>query len=536
MAADTCPVCREPLRTPGLSDQALECTHVLHERCVVEMRRNNAKGVCPLCRHADPSLTPVDRVFANAVEHYVRGDWAEAFRLITQVQGIYPDHMDANFMLGQMYRCGFHVQQDFAIAFELLHRGHKLGNVHATALLGTMYCVGQHVRTDHATAFAFFWQAHERGDPSGTASLGSMFLEGKHVERNFAKAAELLQEAYAKGDGGAATILGILHHSNGDYVKAFVLLRESQAHGLRPATNILGDMFGRGMDKTFDEVAQLLQLAEQFPEAAHSATTLLQRLAQAQDKASMCAACGASEMSLRCSACQKVWYCDRRCQQKDWKLHKSSCHRAVPDGLAQPLPSQLIPQGSSDDVEAGIQASLRAVEEQAAEANAPVVEALFRSLDLLQEEQEQLFLWEFSRHSAEFRNALGGEHLHECRFALESYGYAWEQPSGVKVFVHPCQFRDALRAINGRSLTIAHVVVAESFQALVEAALATIPSRRRRNPRQEVLGEVESALVLDVQHTFLCWVPRDLSCSAVAQSTTVAHGGRNPRQVTNHAT
>ena len=95
------------------------------------------------------------------------------------------------------------------------------------------------------------------------------------------------------------------------------------------------------------------------------------------------------------------------------------------------------PQAPSDDVEVGSQARLRDVEEHAVEAKAPVAEALLRSRDPLQDEQEQLFLLEYSRHSAEFRAALEGPHLQDCRDALAAHGYACEQPSGVKAFVEP---------------------------------------------------------------------------------------------------
>lgn len=125
--------------------------------------------------------------------------------------------------------------------------------------------------------------------------------------------------------------------------------------------------------------------------------------------------------------------------------------------------------------------------------------------------------------------------MQDVRLALESHAYECEQPSGVKFFVHPCQFWAALQAISDKPLSIGHIVVSESLGSLVEAALSTIPSRRRRKPREAALAEVDSAYVLDAQRTFLCWVPRDVGASAVAQSTTRAHGGRNPRQATNHA-
>ena len=42
---------------------------------------------------------------------------------------------------------------------------------------------------------------------------------------------------------------------------------------------------------------------------------------------SHCAKCGVYNVKLySCSQCGKVWYCSRKHQKKDWKLHKAECH------------------------------------------------------------------------------------------------------------------------------------------------------------------------------------------------------------------
>lgn len=43
----------------------------------------------------------------------------------------------------------------------------------------------------------------------------------------------------------------------------------------------------------------------------------------------------------RCAKCQDHWYCDRDCQEADWKLHKASC------GSSQQSSAQIKPQAST---------------------------------------------------------------------------------------------------------------------------------------------------------------------------------------------
>ena len=38
--------------------------------------------------------------------------------------------------------------------------------------------------------------------------------------------------------------------------------------------------------------------------------------------------CGfcASEAKVKCANCKSIYYCDRNCQKRDWKVHKKSCN------------------------------------------------------------------------------------------------------------------------------------------------------------------------------------------------------------------
>lgn len=145
-------------------------------------------------------------------------------------------------------------------------------------------------------------------------------------------------------------------------------------------------MRGQGVRKDPVKAKQLLELAmhstEVEPDARRRAKILLRELEQT------CTACGAPS-TLCCSACKAVRYCSRQCQKSVFKAHGRPCKAAAsqcPTGSLQSPPIASA-AASSDDVEAGIRASLQAQADQAAEQNAAIVEALLRSRNPYQNEQ-----------------------------------------------------------------------------------------------------------------------------------------------------
>ena len=42
---------------------------------------------------------------------------------------------------------------------------------------------------------------------------------------------------------------------------------------------------------------------------------------------SSCETCSKQDVTLRCSRCRDVYYCDVKCQSKDWKRHKKQCYK-----------------------------------------------------------------------------------------------------------------------------------------------------------------------------------------------------------------
>merc|ERR1712136_544927 len=84
--------------------------------------------------------------------------------------------------------------------------------------------------------------------------------------------------------------------------------------------------------------------------------------------------------------------------------------------------------------------------------------------------------------------------------------------AGALVFCAPSQNRAAQRLMVGRDLRRRHVLVAESLEYLIEAALLSIPCRRRPSRRRSrnIIGPLPAALVTATSRSFLGVLPREL--------------------------
>lgn len=184
------------------------------------------------------------------------------------------------------------------------------------------------------------------------------------------------------------------------------------------------------------------------------------------------------------------------------------------------------------------------------------------------DDKEPVFLLEYNRYPESFRKALcEGAALQSFRAALDDAQLQWHVECGAKVFVHLCQYKDALVAVAQRGIGLRpfHVVVAQSLLQYVELSLADIPCRQGARVRnRHSLGDLPTGSgqasapeaaegehaseghdggdnagrddsvewPLEVRRTFLCVVQRLRNPTSIPQSTTEAHGGGlNPRRL-----
>lgn len=193
--------------------------------------------------------------------------------------------------------------------------------------------------------------------------------------------------------------------------------------------------------------------------------------------------------------------------------------------------------------------------------------------EALPEEGETIRLF-YHRAPSEFSEALlHGPELRSAREELRTNGLDCTY-SGAKVFVKPHQHVAALEALraNGIQPKTSHVIISDSLLPASEATIATIPSRRNvrekkggkiilttasspssscagasaHHPQAPAESDGRSSQAhassggglgdawdhaLSTERTFLCTARSLRSPRAVAQSTTQAHTGPNPRRV-----
>ena len=138
--------------------------------------------------------------FEDAVDAYVRGDYATAYRLFQPLaeQG----NAEAQYDLGSMYANGQGVQQDYAEAVKWYSKAADQGLAHAQHNLGVMYRAGQGVPQDYAEALKWFREAAEQGHAIAQYSLGVMYHQGEGLPQNYAKALKWFRLAADQGHNG----------------------------------------------------------------------------------------------------------------------------------------------------------------------------------------------------------------------------------------------------------------------------------------------------------------------------------------------
>mmetsp|Transcript_16702 Transcript_16702/g.30969 ORF Transcript_16702/g.30969 Transcript_16702/m.30969 type:complete len:713 (-) Transcript_16702:191-2329(-) len=144
-----------------------------------------------------------------------------------------------------------------------------------------------------------------------------------------------------------------------------------------------------------------------------------------------------------------------------------------------------------------------------------------------------------------------GTSLRACREALENAGLQWNLPDGNALFVNPCQYKAAMRALAHFPDTIRFsIFFVRSFEHLIEETLSSVgqgavAKTRSCQPLDEN-GTGQSTVGTDMEHdtlddlwcdggvqrTFIHMLPRHIDAHSVVQSSTEVHGGgTNPRRV-----
>jgi TPR repeat protein len=141
--------------------------------------------------------------------------------------------------VGEMYRDGEGVAQDYKQAVRWFKLAADQGNDRAQNNLGLRYYKGQGVATDLKKAAYWFKAAAKQGNAAAQNNIGEMYRDGEGVAQNSGKATAWFRKAAAQGHARGQENLDAILAS--DETSAVVLTDEADDIGKPFTLNILGD-------------------------------------------------------------------------------------------------------------------------------------------------------------------------------------------------------------------------------------------------------------------------------------------------------
>lgn len=113
--------------------------------------------------------------------------------------------------LGDLYREGKVVKQDWKAAFHWYERGSLLGDPKAQNNLGTMFLNGISCQADKQQAIFWYRKSAEQGCATAQWNLAKRYYHGDGIEQDFAEAYDWFGKAAAQGITEASCEMGTMH-------------------------------------------------------------------------------------------------------------------------------------------------------------------------------------------------------------------------------------------------------------------------------------------------------------------------------------
>jgi hypothetical protein len=154
--------------------------------------------------------------------------------------------------LGDLYRMGWGISQDYAQARQLYEKAVAAGNTDAMSSLGWLYQNGWGGVQDYAQARRLYEKAAAAGDPTAMNNLGYMYENGLGVKEAWWTARDWYKKAVATdGDAIAMTNLGHTYEDERDYKKAMDWYEKAAAAGNAEAMASIGYLYDTGYGKSW---------------------------------------------------------------------------------------------------------------------------------------------------------------------------------------------------------------------------------------------------------------------------------------------
>ena len=210
----------------------------------------------------------------------VKQDFIEAVKYYNQAADL--GNVEAQVTMGQIYFCGPVSMQDSVLAFKYFQLAAEKGHAEAQIMLGKMYAtgVGGACWQDFSFAFRYLKLAADNGHAEAQFKVGNMYFKGQAVQNNFDEGKKYFKLAAVQGFAEAQVFLGKLYLYQKNYPEAFKYCKLAADLGDEFAQNAVADMYyhGRGVARDFLEAKKYYQFAAN--QSNKSAQIMLNRMYQ----------------------------------------------------------------------------------------------------------------------------------------------------------------------------------------------------------------------------------------------------------------
>ena len=175
--------------------------------------------------------------------------------------------LSAQNCLGEMYKKGQGVKQDYKEAVEWYRKAAEQGDATAQCNLGYMCNKGEGVKQDYKEAVEWYRKAAEQGFAKAQSSLGTMYKHGQGAKQDYNEAVMWYRQAAEQGCANAQCNLGRMYYEGQgvkqDHKQAIAWCRKAAEQGYAEAQCIVGVMYASGLGVPQDVAKALkwLQLA-----------------------------------------------------------------------------------------------------------------------------------------------------------------------------------------------------------------------------------------------------------------------------------
>lgn len=153
----------------------------------------------------------------KGIQHYKNGEYQKAIPLLEKAED--GGSSSAAFYLGEIFRKGEGVNQDFGRSCTHYINSAKGGNNNAYLLAGSCFVMGKGVKQDFAEALKWFKKASDESEKTDltesdkkylTRTLATMYYSGKGTLQDFSEAAKWAEKAAELGDANSQAVMAFL--------------------------------------------------------------------------------------------------------------------------------------------------------------------------------------------------------------------------------------------------------------------------------------------------------------------------------------